>query len=119
MKETWQNNLLTLQKRKGILVSTLTKKQFAELVRSAKTERKQLLEQVKFLDDIISLSGEEVTVRAKPQLSKAKSTKKKYAWSASAKRRFKEKCNTPEAKQKYSQAQRARRARERLNQSKS
>jgi hypothetical protein len=97
-------------------VSTPTKKQLAELVRSAKAERKQLLEQVKFLDDIIALSGEEITVRAKPQLSKTHSTKKKHAWSISAKRRFKEKCNTPEMKKKYSQAQRARRARERLHQ---
>jgi hypothetical protein len=110
-----------LQKRKGIPVHTQTKKQLADLVRSAKAERKQLLEQVKFLDSIIEMSGEEKTYHAKPSTSRthSKEGKKKRAWSAAAKRRAKERCNSPEMKKKYSQAQRARRARERLHQSQS
>lgn len=102
-------------------MSTQTKKQLADLIRSAKAERKQLQEQINYLDSIIALSGEEITVRAKPSKSRTHSTerKTKRAWSASAKRRQKARCNTPEMKQKYSQAQRARRARERLHQSQS
>ena len=98
---------------------TQTKKQLADLVRSAKAERKQLLEQVKFLDNIIEMSGEEKTYHAKPSTTRTniKEKKKKGSWSAAAKRRFKERCNSPEMKKKYSQAQRARRARERLHQS--
>lgn len=98
---------------------TQTKKQMAELIRSAKAERKQLQSQIDYLDSIIALSGEEATYRAKPSKKVATTVSKKSSrkWSASAKRRAKERCNTPEMKQKYSQAQRARRARERLHQS--
>ena len=90
----------------------------AELIRSAKAERKQLQEQIAYLDSIIALSGEEATYRAKPSKKVTTTTcKKTRKWSASAKHKAKLRCNTPEMKQKYSQAQRARRARERLHQS--
>lgn len=100
---------------------TQTKKQMADLIRSAKAERKQLLSHVAYLDSIIALSGEEITVRAKPSKPQtiSKPSKQKGAWSKSAKLRFKARCNTPEMKKKYSQAQRARRARERLHNSQS
>lgn len=101
--------------------TTQTKKQLAELIRSAKAERKQLYEQIAYLDSIISLSGEEATYRAKPSTSRthSKEGKRKRAWSAAAKRRQKERFNTPEMKAKFSQAQRAWRARQRLHQSQS
>ena len=100
---------------------TQTKKQLADLVRSAKAERKQLLEQVKFLDSIIEMSGQEKTYHAKPSTSRthSKEGKKRRAWSAEAKRRQKERFNTPEMKAKFSRAQRARIARQRLHQAQS
>lgn len=102
-------------------MSTQTKKQLADLIRSAKAERKQLQEQIAYLDSIISLSGEEITVRAKPSKSRTHSIegKKKRAWSAAAKRKQRERFNTPEMKAKMSQAQRARYARKRLHASQS
>lgn len=98
-----------------------TKKQLADLIRSAKAERKQLMSQIAYLDNIIALSGDKIAVEASPQKRSKRSgvTKSKRAWCAAAKRRAKARCNTPEMKQKYSQAQRARRARERLHQSQS